>query len=52
MNTILGLPETRRRLAELGFEAKSGTPQDLADFVVAERARFGPIIKAANIRAE
>ena len=52
MNKIIALPDTRRRLAELGFEAKSGSPQDLADFVASERARFGPIIRAANIKAE
>lgn len=45
----LALPQTRKRLAELGFVTKSGSVKDLTDFINSQRARFGPLIKAANI---
>lgn len=52
LNKALALPETRKRLLELGFEAGSGTPQDLTNYENAERKRWGPLIKSANITAE
>ena len=51
-NKILARPEVRQRLLDLGFEAKPQTPQESTDFIAAQRARFGPLIKAANIKAE
>lgn len=52
LNKALALPETRKRFSELGFEPGSGTPQDLTNFEIAERNKWGPLIKAANITAE
>ena len=52
MNKALSLPETKRRFLDLGFETGGGTPQDLFEFENAERGRWGPLIKAANITAE
>jgi tripartite-type tricarboxylate transporter receptor subunit TctC len=52
INKILALPETKKRFLELGMEAGSGSPQDMADFERSERNRWGPVIKAANLKAE
>jgi tripartite-type tricarboxylate transporter receptor subunit TctC len=49
---ILALPETKQRLAQLGFEVTSGTPDQLAAFEKAERAKWGPLIKAAGLKAD
>jgi tripartite-type tricarboxylate transporter receptor subunit TctC len=47
---ILALPETRQRLQQLGLEAAGGTPADLAQFEKAERAKWGPLIKATGVK--
>jgi tripartite-type tricarboxylate transporter receptor subunit TctC len=49
---ILALPETRQRLAQLGLEATTGTPEQLAAFEKQERAKWGPLIKAAGLKAD
>ncbi len=51
LNKVLTNPETRKRIAELGAEAGSGTPQDLGNYVAAERAKWSPIIREAGIKA-
>ena len=51
-NKVLALPETSKRFQELGFEPGGGTPQELAAYVVAERLRWGPIIKAAGLKVD
>jgi len=52
VNAILKTPATRDRLIALGAEPKGGTPQQFADFISAETAKWGAVIKAANIKAE
>lgn len=49
---ILQQPETRQRLAALGFEIVGSTPQQLADTVRTEREKWGRIVRANNIQAE
>ncbi|MFM8533265.1 MAG: Bug family tripartite tricarboxylate transporter substrate binding protein [Acidimicrobiia bacterium] len=49
---ILALPETRQRLMQIGLEVTSGTPAQLAAFEKQERAKWGPLIKAAGLKAE
>lgn len=49
---ILALPETRLRLLALGFEPTSGTPEQLAAYEKQERAKWGPLIKAAGLKAD
>ncbi|MBN8990057.1 MAG: tripartite tricarboxylate transporter substrate binding protein [Rhizobiales bacterium] len=46
----LALPETRKRLLELGFDPAGGTPAELAQFEKQERAKWGPIIKATDLK--
>lgn len=45
-------PDTRERLAAMGGEPASGTPGQTAEFLRAEYARWGKVIKDAGIRAE
>ena len=52
MQKILAQQETRQRLLALGYEPAGGTPQQLAEFGRAERRKWGPLIKAAGIKAE
>ncbi len=49
LNKQLATPEVRKRFIDLGLEPGGGSPQDLADFEVAGRNKWGPIIKAAKI---
>ncbi|AWV20712.1 Hypothetical protein RADP37_04069a (plasmid) [Roseomonas mucosa] len=45
-------PEVRRRFADIGFEAFSGTPQELGQFVQAELVQWRQLIEAAGIEKE
>ena len=49
---ILADPETRARMLQLGVEPAGGTPQHLAQFEQRERAKWGPLIKAAGIKGD
>lgn len=49
---ILAQPEIRQRLLQLGFEPSSSTPEQLATFEIQERAKWGPLIKAAGLKAD
>jgi tripartite-type tricarboxylate transporter receptor subunit TctC len=50
VNSILQRQEVRQKLLEFGFEPGGGTAQDLADFAKAERTKWEPIIRTANIK--
>jgi len=47
---ILAQPETRQRLLQLGFEPAGGSPESLAAYEKQERAKWGPLIKAAGLK--
>ena len=49
---ILAQPETRQRLLQIGFEPAGGTPGELAAFEKREREKWGPLIKAAGLKAD
>ncbi|WP_240655249.1 Bug family tripartite tricarboxylate transporter substrate binding protein [Rhodovarius crocodyli] len=49
---IVAKAENRARLAELGFDAFSSTPEELGAFVVAEIARWGEMVRGAGIEPE
>jgi tripartite-type tricarboxylate transporter receptor subunit TctC len=49
---ILGIPETRERLSGHGLIPGGGTPQELGQFLQAEIAKWGKLIKETGIRAE
>jgi tripartite-type tricarboxylate transporter receptor subunit TctC len=48
----LAAPETRAKLDVLDAESKVGSPEDLDKMLAAERARWGEVVKAANIKME
>ncbi|KQP23321.1 tripartite tricarboxylate transporter substrate binding protein [Pseudorhodoferax sp. Leaf267] len=48
----LQLPDLRRRLLEAGLEPRFMGPAELDTFVKGERARWGEVIQAADIRVE
>ncbi|MGB6105581.1 MAG: tripartite tricarboxylate transporter substrate binding protein [Pusillimonas sp.] len=52
LQKFLALPETRKRLLELGYDAGGGSPDKLALFAQAEREKWGPIIKRAGIQIQ
>ena len=52
INRALQSPDVKKRFADVGFETTGGTPQQLQHFLGAARARWGRVIKAANIRTE
>ena len=49
---VLALPDTKERLAKLGFEAKGGTAADFTNYIRAEMAKYEKIIKDAKIKVE
>jgi tripartite-type tricarboxylate transporter receptor subunit TctC len=48
-NEFLNAPETKEMFANLGIVAAGGSPDDLKAFIAAEIAKWGPIVKDANI---
>jgi tripartite-type tricarboxylate transporter receptor subunit TctC len=49
---IQGLPDFREKLADQGVEPFVNGPEKFAAFIKAETAKFGKIIKAANIKLD
>jgi tripartite-type tricarboxylate transporter receptor subunit TctC len=49
---VLREPDVRQKLENLGLEVVGSTPQEFAAFIKAEMAKWGPVIKAANIIAQ
>jgi tripartite-type tricarboxylate transporter receptor subunit TctC len=47
---IVESPAFKARFEAMGFEVRSSTPQELANFAASETRRWGDIIKALNIR--
>ena len=52
INKIVGNPETKARLAALGFDAFSGTTGEFAAFVAQQVTTWGDLIKGAGIQPE
>lgn len=52
LNKALSRPEVRQKLLDIGFDPAGGSPAQLADFVRAERKKWGLLIEAAGIRAD
>ena len=52
INKIVGNPETKARLAALGFDAFSGTTGEFATFVAQQVTTWGDLIKGAGIQPE
>ena len=52
LNAVLTDPAIVEKLATLGIAATPGPPQQLADQIRADLAKYGPVVKAAGIKAE
>jgi tripartite-type tricarboxylate transporter receptor subunit TctC len=50
--TALAEPAVKSRFEPLGVDARSSTSEQMADRIRIETELWGPIIKAANIKAE
>jgi tripartite-type tricarboxylate transporter receptor subunit TctC len=48
-NDYLKSPKGKAQLTTFAMQAAGGTPEDLASYIKSELAKWGPIIKAANI---
>ncbi|MCC6776999.1 MAG: tripartite tricarboxylate transporter substrate binding protein, partial [Hyphomicrobiales bacterium] len=49
---ILAQPDVHERLGKMGFDTRSGSPQELADILARDLARWGKLVRDGNIRAE
>ena len=52
LNALLTSPEVIERLAKLGIVATPGTPEQFGEQMKADLAKYGPVVKAAGIKAE
>jgi tripartite-type tricarboxylate transporter receptor subunit TctC len=51
VRAVLGQPDMREQFASRGDEPVAGTPEQAADYVRSELAKWGKVIKEANIKA-
>lgn len=49
---ILNMPDLKDFLFKQGLDAAPGTPEQFATYMKSERAKWGKVIKAANLKAE
>jgi tripartite-type tricarboxylate transporter receptor subunit TctC len=49
---VLGLPDVRERLAQLGIDRVGNSPDEAAAYLRTETARWGKVIKSAHMRAD
>jgi tripartite-type tricarboxylate transporter receptor subunit TctC len=52
INETLKTPEVQATLTKLSVEPRIGSPGDFSAFLVGERAKWTPLIKSANVKAE
>ena len=52
VNRILGLPDVRARLVPQGIDLSTGSPEDLANLVREDHARWGRVIREAGVKEE
>jgi tripartite-type tricarboxylate transporter receptor subunit TctC len=50
INVILASPEIKTKFANIGGTAIGGTPEEYGKFIATEIAKWGKVIKAANIK--
>jgi tripartite-type tricarboxylate transporter receptor subunit TctC len=49
---VLAMSDVKEKLAVFGVEAVSSTPEEFGKYMDAERAKWGKLIKEANIRLD
>jgi tripartite-type tricarboxylate transporter receptor subunit TctC len=45
-------PEVRQRLGDFGLTPMSATPEVVEGMIVADLAKYGPLVRALGIKAE
>lgn len=49
---VVGLPEVRNRLVELGYEPQTNTPAEFTSMISADFQRFGPLVKELGLKPD
>jgi tripartite-type tricarboxylate transporter receptor subunit TctC len=49
---IVAMPDTREKMQKVGFEPLSSTPEQFTEFIRKETARYGKVIREANLTIE
>lgn len=49
---VLAMPEVKKRLLDNGIDALSNTPEQFAIYIRAETAKWGAVIRDANVKVE
>jgi tripartite-type tricarboxylate transporter receptor subunit TctC len=49
---VLAMPDVKEKLAALGLEVASGTPEALAAFIQAETAKWGKVVKESGAKID
>jgi tripartite-type tricarboxylate transporter receptor subunit TctC len=52
INKAMGARDTRERIAGMGGDPESGTPEHAAEFLRTEYERWGKVIREAGIKAD
>jgi tripartite-type tricarboxylate transporter receptor subunit TctC len=52
INEVLHAPDVQSHLSLLHLQAAGGTPQQMAEIIKADIARWGDVIRAANVTLE
>jgi tripartite-type tricarboxylate transporter receptor subunit TctC len=50
--TLMQTPDTRKALLDAGVEPTPSTPEEMSAYMAQELARWGKVVKEANIRLE
>jgi tripartite-type tricarboxylate transporter receptor subunit TctC len=50
ITTAMAQPDARERMAALGFEPVNNTPEEFAAWIKAEIAKWGKVVRAANLQ--
>jgi tripartite-type tricarboxylate transporter receptor subunit TctC len=48
---VLAMPDVKEKLTRAGIDAAGGTPEEFGRFIRAEFERWGPVVKAAGVKA-
>jgi tripartite-type tricarboxylate transporter receptor subunit TctC len=46
---VMSIPDTREKLATMGFDPVASTPEEFAQWIRTEIVRWGKVIRDANI---
>ena len=50
-NRVLAMPDVKEKLRFAGIDAAGGTPEEFGKFIRAEFDKWGPVVKAAGVKA-